>query len=74
MTFDEAIKHIRENSPETEGTFRTICLNRGCHPVRYWSIYDIAEDRKIPFGSAKRRYNRHLKRLHEIFRVPPTGY
>lgn len=73
MTFGEAIKHICENAPETEDTFRTICLNRGCRPVRHWSIYDISEKRKIPFESAERRYYRHLKRLHEIFGVSQVG-
>ena len=73
MTFDQAIRHIRENAPETEDTFRIICRNRGCRPVRHWAIYDISEERKIPFESAERRYYRHLKRLHEIFGVSQVG-
>ena len=67
MTFRMALKHIRRNAPEVEGTFRTICRNRYCHGVRYWSIYDIAEAENLSFESAKRKYNRHLARLQEIF-------
>lgn len=74
MTFRMALKHIRKTAPETEKTFRAICRNRHCHPVRDWSIHDLAKDENLTFESAKRRYNRHLTRLHEIFRVPPTGY
>ena len=67
MTFSMAIERIREEAPETEETFRIICRNRYCHPVRDWAIYDMAEEREQPYESMKRRYNRHLKRLHEIF-------
>lgn len=74
MTYRMALKHIRKNAPEIEKTFRVICRNRGCRPIRDWAIYDIARDEKISFESAKRRYNRHLARLHVIFGVPATDY
>ena len=73
MTFRMALKFIRRHAPETEKTFRIICRNRHCHPVRHWSIFDLAKHEKLSFESAKRRYNRHLARLHEIFRVPAGG-
>ena len=73
MTFRMALKHIRRNAPELEDTFRTICRNRYCNPVRHWSIYDIAKHEKLSFESAKRRYYRHLTRLHEVFGVPAAG-
>ena len=73
MTFRMALKHIRRVAPEAESTFRHICRNRSCHPVRDWAIYDLSKDEKLSFESAKRRYNRHLKRLHEVFGVPVTG-
>ena len=41
MTFRMALKHIRRNAPETEETFRIICRNRYCHPVRDWAIHDL---------------------------------
>ena len=74
MTYREALKHIRKHAPEVEETFKTICRNRHCNPVRKWSIYDISKREKLSVESAKRRYNRHLKRLNEIFGVPPIGY
>ena len=74
MTYRKALKHIREHAPEVEETFKTICRNRYCNPVRKWSIYDIAKREKILVESAKRRYNRHLKRLYEIFGVSQVGY
>ena len=70
MTIRMALKIIRERAPETENTFQTIRRNRYCHPVRDWSIYDLAKHEKLSRESAKRHYNRHLARLHEIFRVP----
>ena len=73
MTFRMALKFIRRNAPETEDTFRIICRNRYCHPVRKWAIYDLAKREKLSFESAKRRYNRHLKRLYEVFGVPVAG-
>ena len=73
MTFRMALKHIRNTAPEVENTFRHICRNRFCHPVRDWAIYDLSKDEKLSFESAKRRYNRHLKRIHEVFGVPVTG-
>ena len=73
MTFRMALKHIRRYAPETEQTFRAICRNRYCHPVRDWAICDLARSKKLPYESVKRRYNRHLARLHEIFRVPVGG-
>ena len=72
MTFRMALKHIRRHAPETEMTFRTICRNRHCRPVRDWAIFDLARSKKLSYESVKRLYNRHLKRLHEIFRVPPA--
>ena len=73
MTFRMALKHIRRVAPEVENTFRHICRNRFCHPVRDWAIFDLARSKKLPYDSVKRRYNRHLARLHEIFRVPVSG-
>ena len=73
MTFRMALKFIRRNAPETEDTFRIICRNRYCHPVRKWAIYDLAKREKLSFESAKRRYNRHLRRLYEVFGVPVAG-
>ena len=73
MTFRMALKFIRRKAPETEKTFRIICRNRFCHPVRDWAIFDLARAEKLSFESAKRRYNRHLKRLQEIFGVPVAG-
>ena len=67
MTFRMALKHIRKAAPEVEETFRIICRNRYCHPVRKWSIYDLAKHEKLSRESAERRYYRHLARLQEIF-------
>ena len=61
MTIRMALKIIRENAPEVENTFQAIRRNRYCHPVRDWSIYDIAEAENLSFES------RHLARLQEIF-------
>ena len=74
MTYREALKHIRKYAPEVEETFKTICRNCHCSPVRKWSIYDISKREKLSDESAKRRYNRHLKRLNEIFGVSQIGY
>jgi hypothetical protein len=74
MTYRKALKHIRKYAPEVEETFKTICRNRYCNPVRKWSIHDIAKRKKLSVEIAKRRYNRHLKRLYEIFGVSPIGY
>ena len=78
MTFRMALKRIRSfvkrEDDTIEETFKTIVENRGCHPVRYWSIYDIAKRENLTFESAKRLYNRHLARLCDIFSVPPRGY
>ena len=73
MTVRMALKHIRRNAPETEKTFQAIRQNRYCHPVRDWAIYDIQKAENLSFESAKRRYNRHLRRLHEIFGVSQVG-
>ena len=73
MTFRMALKHIRKTAPETEETFRIICRNRYCHPVRHWSIHDLAKHENLSFKSAERRYYRHLARLHEVFGVPVVG-
>ena len=73
MTFRMALKFIRRNAPETEKTFRIICRNRYCHPVRDWAIYDLAKHEKLSFESAERRYYRHLARLHEVFGVSQVG-
>lgn len=67
MTVRMALKTIREKAPQTEKTFNAIRRNRYCNPVRDWAIYDIAKAEKLSRESAKRRYNRHLKRLQEIF-------
>ena len=67
MTMDEALAIIREKAPETEKTFMAICENRYCHPVRDWAIYDIAKADGVSQCAAKHRYNRHLKRLQQIF-------
>jgi len=63
----------RMTAPETENTFQTIRRNRYCHPVRDWAIYDIQKAENLSWESAKRLYNRHLARLHEIFGVPVAG-
>ena len=47
MTFRMALKHIRRTAPETEETFRIICRNRRCNPVRKWSIYDLAKHENL---------------------------
>ena len=73
MTFRMALKRIRKTAPEVEETFRIICRNRYCHPVRDWSIYDLAKHEKLSRESAKRRYNWHWARLHEVFGVPMVG-
>ena len=73
MTIRMALKHIRRNAPETEKTFQAIRQNRYCHPVRDWAIYDIQKAENLSRESAKRLYNRHLARLHEVFGVPPIG-
>ena len=73
MTFRMALKHIRRNAPEVEDTFRIICRNRRCHPVRHWSIYDLAKHENLSQESAERRYYRHLARLHEVFGVSQVG-
>ena len=73
MTIRMALKHIRELAPETEKTFQTIRQNRYCHPVRHWSIYDLAKHENLSWESAERRYYRHLARLHEIFGVSQVG-
>ena len=73
MTFRMALKHIRKAAPEVEETFRIICRNRYCHPVRKWSIYDLAKHEKLSRKSAERRYYRHLARLHEVFGVSQVG-
>ena len=54
MTFRMALKRIRKTAPEVEETFRIICRNRYCHPVRDWSIYDLAKHEKLSRESAKR--------------------
>lgn len=74
MTVRTALKIIRSEAPETENTFQIIRRNRDCRPVRDWSIDDLAKAENQSLESAKRLYNRHLKRLSAIFRVPPTGY
>ena len=55
MTFRMALKFIRRNAPETEQTFRAICRNRYCRPVRDWAIFDLARSKKLPYDSVKRR-------------------
>ena len=73
MTFRMALKFIRNHAPETEDTFRHICRNRYCHPVRYWAIYDLAKHEKISFESSERRYYKHFAHLHEVFGVSQVG-
>ena len=75
MTYREALKLIRKDkkAKHVEETFRIICRNRYCHPVRDWSIFDIEKARNLSYDSAKRRYNRHLDVLHKFFGVPPVG-
>ena len=73
MTFRMALKFIRRNAPETEQTFRAICRNRYCRPVRDWAIFDLSRSKKLPYESVKRRYNRHLMRLHAVFGVSQVG-
>ena len=73
MTIRMALKHIRRNAPETEKTFQAIRRNRYCHPVRDWAIYDIQKAENLSHESAKRLYNRHLARIHEVFGVSQVG-
>lgn len=75
MTFRMALKLIRKDksAKHVEETFRIICRNRYCHPVRHWSIYDLAKHENLSWKSAERRYYRHLARLHEIFGVSQVG-
>ena len=73
MTVRMALKHIRKNAPHTEKTFETIRQNRGCHPVRYWSIYDIAKRENLSWERAERLYYRHFARLQEIFGDSQVG-
>ena len=78
MTYRMVLKRIRSfvkrEDDTIEETFKTIVENRGCHPVRYWSIYDIAKRENLTFERAERLYYRHLARLHEIFSVSQVGY
>lgn len=74
MTFRMALKHIRKTAPHAENTFKTICANRRCHPVRHWAIWDISKHEKISWESAERLYYRHLVRLHEVFGVSQVGH
>ncbi len=81
MTTEDALQIIFDNSDPREQrkaarrhkrtsllrTFLTILENRYCHPVRDWSIYDIAKAENLSFDSAERKYYRHLERLQEIF-------
>ena len=73
MTLRMALKIIRKRAPHTEETIQTIRRNRYCHPVRYWSIYDISKRENLCWDNAKRLYNRHFARLCEVFGVPPVG-
>ena len=73
MTFRMALKHIRRYAPETEDTFRIICRNRRCNPIREWAIHDLAKHEKLSRESAERRYYRHLARLHAVFGVSQVG-
>ena len=75
MTFRMALKLIRKDksAKHVEETFRNICRNRYCHPVREWAIYDIQKAENLSFECAERRYYRHLRRLHEIFGVSQVG-
>ncbi len=74
MTIRMALKHIRRHAPETENTFRIICRNRYCHPVRDWAIYDIQKAENLSLKCARQRYNRHFVRLQEIFGEAARGY
>ena len=81
MTTEEALRFIFDHSDPREQrkaarrhrrtslqrTFLTILENRYCHPVRDWSIYDIAKAENLPLDSARRKYDRHLERLEAIF-------
>ena len=70
MTIRMALKQIRGLAPETEKTFLAIRQNRYSRPVRDWAIYDLKKAENLSYESAKRLYNRHLRRLEEIFGVP----
>ena len=74
MTIRMALKLIRETAPHVEKTFNVIRRNRYCHPVRYWSIYDISEAENLSWESAERLYYRHFARLHEVFGVSQVGH
>ena len=75
MTYREALKLIRKEkkAKNVEETLRIICRNRYCHPVRHWSIYDLAKREKLSWESAERKYYRHLERIHEVFGVSQVG-
>ena len=70
MTMNQAIRRIRRHAPETEATFRAICRNRYCRPVRKWAIYDLSKLHKLTYESAERRYKRHFRRLQTLFSCP----
>jgi len=77
MTYRKALKIIRANTREgdwLEETFKTICRNRYCHPVKEWAIYDISKAKNQDENVVRNMYNRHLKRLEEIFRAQLEGY
>ena len=67
MTIRMALKRIRRLAPETEKTFLAIRQNRYCHPVRDWAIYDLEKAEKNSLKCIRQRYDRHLRRLEEIF-------
>ena len=71
MTYLQAIIHfIRRHSRKGDGlveTFKVVCENRRSAPVRQWAIYDLANKYGLSQASAARLYDRHLKRLEELF-------
>ena len=70
MTYLAAIHFIRRHSRKGDGlveTFKVVCKNRRSTPVRQWAIYDLANKYGLSQASAARLYDRHLKRLEELF-------
>ena len=62
-----AITIVKAFAPETESTFKMLTANRYCNGTRYWTIVDIQNERNCGFSTAKRTYNRHLKKIQNIF-------
>ena len=67
ITPEQAITALEIMAPETVDTFKTILRNRYCNGVRYWSMVDIAKERKMQFDSAETRYYNHWRKILQLF-------